>query len=67
MLIIVLGSLDMEVLLYCQNQTLRNLISPMFQTSYRDLLETEHDYYNSKKMARQRLDDYKGMLAIMNN
>ena len=56
----------MEVLLYCQNQSLRNLIPLMFQTSYRDLLETEHDNYNSKKNARQRLDDYKGMLVIMN-
>ena len=67
MLIIVLGSLDMELLVYYLNQTLRNLISPTFQTSYRELLETEYDYYNSKKNARQRLDDYKGMLAIMNN
>ena len=57
----------MEVLLYCQNQSLRNLIPPTFQTSNKDLLEAEHDYYNSKKNARQRLDDYKGMLAIMNN
>ena len=57
----------MELLVYYLNQTLRNLISPTFQTSYRELLETEYDYYNSKKNARQRLDDYKGMLAIMNN